>query len=81
MKKKKTRKVIHHVSGIKFTISIEGDPLSVEDIDFIKTLADEIYFNDLECYHWMFDARLPSGRFLENIKFTNSLKNAHALVL
>lgn len=74
------RRIIKHMSGIKFTITIYGDPLSPEDEQFIKTFNDPIYFNERECYHWMFDQRMPSGRFLENITLTNALRNAKAKV-
>lgn len=39
-----------------------------EDFDFIRNLNPVIYFNDLTCKHWCFDVKLPSGRWLENIR-------------
>lgn len=41
--------------------------LSTEDVEFIKNYYPVIYWNDVECKHWAFDTKLPSGRWLENI--------------
>ena len=35
---------------------------------YIETLNPVIYFNDLECCHWCFDVKLPTGGWLENIR-------------
>lgn len=66
-------------SGITWNIDARKE-LSAEDLDFIKKFSPNIYHNDLECYLWAFDKKLPSGRWLENIRFTNDLKTASALI-
>jgi hypothetical protein len=66
-------------SGIVWNIDTRTE-LSTEDLDFIKKFSPNIYHNDLECYFWAFDAKLPSGRWLENIRFSNGLKTATALI-
>lgn len=50
------------------------------DHDFIRNFAPAIYHNDLECYLWAFDVKLPSGKWLENIRFSNDLKVAYAYI-
>lgn len=39
-----------------------------EEREFIQNFDPVIYFNDLTCVHWCFDEKLPSGRYLENIR-------------
>ena len=57
------------------------DPL----IDFVKEFDDYIYWNDLECYHWMFDKKIDipgyNDLWLENIELTNDLQNMKCLVV
>ena len=55
--------------------------LDNNDVDFIKNFARAIYHNDAECYLWAFDTKLPSGRWLENIRFANDFTSATALIL
>lgn len=55
--------------------------LDNNDVDFIKNFAPAIYHNDAECYLWAFDEKLPSGRWLENIRFSNDFTSATALIL
>ena len=50
------------------------------DVDFMKNFNPCIYHNDMDCYLWTFDTKLPSGKWLENIKFSNDLKTATALI-
>ena len=66
-------------SGIEWNIDAKKE-LSAEDLDFIRTFNPAIYHNDLECYLWAFDTKLPSGRWLENMRFSNDLKTATALI-
>ena len=66
-------------SGIEWNIDAAKE-LSAEDLDFIRTFNPAIYHNDLECYLWAFDTKLPSGRWLENMRFSNDLKTATALI-
>lgn len=54
--------------------------LSADEREFIESFAPIIYHNDLECYLWAFDVQMPSGRWLENIRFENDLKTAKALI-
>jgi hypothetical protein len=49
-------------------------------LHFIETFNPGIYHNDLECYLWAFDQMLPSGAWLENIRFDNDLRSGTAFV-
>lgn len=60
---------------------IDTKKLSKNDIDFIKSFSPVVYWNDLECYHWAFDKELPSGRWLENMEFSNDFTEVKAIVL
>ena len=57
------------------------DPL----IDFRKEFDGCSYWNDLECYHWMFDKKIDipdyNDLWLENIELTNDLQNMKCLVV
>lgn len=55
--------------------------LSDADKEFIEIFIPLIYHNDAESYLWSYDTKLPSGKWLENIIFSNDLKTATALVL
>ena len=59
---------------------IETDNLSEEDELFIQNFDPLIYHNDLEGYLWAFDTKLPSGRWLENMRFKNDLAEALAYI-
>lgn len=59
---------------------IKGYTPDTGDHEFIRNLAPTIYHNDLECYLWAFDVKLPSGKWLENIRFSNDLKTATAYI-
>mgnify|MGYP003593356811 CR=1 FL=1 len=66
----------------KWNITIKSDnDLSEEDKGFIQNYASSIYHNDITCKLWMFDTKLPSGRWLENISLNNELTVAKALVM
>lgn len=54
--------------------------LSDADRQFIETFSPTIFHNDRECYLWAFDTKLPSGAWLENIRFSNDLKTATAYI-
>ena len=66
-------------SGIVWNIDARKE-LSAEDLNFIRNFSPAIYHNDIECYLWAFDTKLPSGRWLECIRFSNDLKTATALI-
>ena len=55
--------------------------LSQQDIEYIENLVCNIFHNDIECYLWSFDTKLPSGKWLENIRFNNAITEGKALVL
>ena len=55
-------------SGIEWNIDAKKE-LSAEDLHFIRVFSPAIYHNDLECYLWAFDTKLPSGRWLEKYSF------------
>lgn len=52
-------------SGIDWRIR---GTLGHEDRIFLTTYVPTIYWNDIECRHWAFDVKLPSGRYLENMQ-------------
>lgn len=58
-----------------------GHNISSKDKEFIENFNPVIYHNDIECYLWAFDVKLPSGRYLENIRFSNDLRTATAFIL
>ncbi|HCQ5967490.1 TPA: hypothetical protein ACVT6Z_001439 [Clostridioides difficile] len=61
--------------------NIETRELNKHDILFIENFNPPIYHNDIDCYLWSFDEKLPSGAWLENIRFNNEITEAKALVL
>ena len=73
-------KINSRICDVVWNLNIEKG-LSKEDINFIEEFNPTIYHNDLESYLWVFDTKLPSGRYLENIKFNNEITEAKALIL
>jgi hypothetical protein len=67
-------------NGLKWKVNNRTE-LSNEDISFIESFNPSVYHNDLTCKLWAYDEKLPSGKWLENISFNNSLTEAKALVL
>ncbi|HFG9757614.1 TPA: hypothetical protein ACGI56_000252 [Clostridioides difficile] len=61
--------------------NIETKELNKHDIFFIENFNPLIYHNDIDCYMWSFDEQLPSGLWLENIRFNNKITEAKAIVL
>lgn len=41
--------------------------MAAKDSEFLKNFDPVIYWNDVDCYYWGFDQRLPSGRWITNI--------------
>lgn len=39
-----------------------------------------IYFNDSECKHWSFDYKSECGYWIENIRYTDSLRKVECAV-
>lgn len=67
-----TWEIIHHV---------EAGPTE-QEADFIRRWSPAVYaFGDGGGFLWAFDEKMPSGRYLENQRFTNDLTRAAALVL
>lgn len=56
-------------------------PLSDSDMDFIKTFSPVTFWNDSDGRNWAFDEKMPSGRYLENMKFTEDGTTVKAKVL
>ena len=67
-------------TGMNLVIDAKSK-LSEDDRDFIEILSQVVFFNDVSCYHWAYDTKLPSGRWLENMNFSEDLKTIKALVL
>lgn len=55
-------------TGITWKIKTRS-ALSKEDWSFIKQYDPIFYWSDTDCYYWAFDTELPSGRWLENMRF------------
>ena len=68
------------LTNINWVIDAKS-PLSEADQDFLITFEPPIYFNDISGYHWTYDKKLPSGRYLENMKFSEDLYTIRATVL
>ena len=64
-----------------WNITCKEFALSEAEIEFIKTFNPPVYHNDLSCKLWSYDEKMPSGRWLENIVYNNSLTKARALVV
>ena len=73
-------KINSRICDVVWNLNINKD-LSKEDINFIEEFNPTIYHNDIDCTLWTFDTKLPSGRYLENIKFNNQITEAKALIL
>lgn len=54
--------------------------LSKKDKEFIENLNPCIYHNDLSSKLWIFDRKLPSGKWLTTVYISNDLKNADAFL-
>lgn len=80
MKKTLLLNIKSNIAECCWNIDAEKE-LDQKDVDFIKNFAPAIYHNDVECYLWAFDEKLPSGRWLENIRFSNDFTSATALIL
>lgn len=68
------------VTGLNWVIDAKT-PLSEEDRDFIKNFSPSIYWANIDCCYWAYDKKLPSGRYLENMSFSEDLETIKALVL
>ena len=71
-KKKKSLKesveVVSNENGIPLKWTVDTDELSDEDKEFLKHFIPNTYFSDADAYEYAMDEKLPSGRWLENIK-------------
>lgn len=72
---------IRHISGRVFDVTVKNKALSAADRTFIKNFSGAVFCNGLTGRLWCFDEKLPSGRWLENIRPDNDLKTVHALVV
>lgn len=68
------------MTGLNWVIDAKA-PLSEKDRDFIKNFSPSVYWANIDCYHWAYDKKLPSGRYLENMEFTEDLETVKTLVL
>lgn len=73
-------KINSRICDIVWNIRVKKG-LSKEDVKFIEEFNPTIYHNDIESYLWVFDTKLPSGRYLENIRFNNEITEAKGLIL
>ena len=66
------------IPGFVWNIMVTDFFPSSDDIAFIETFSPIIYHNDIDCYLWAFDKKLPSGAWLENMRFKSDMKSATA---
>lgn len=66
-------------TGIAWEIDA-GKELDEKEHDFLKSFIPTVYHNDLDCRLCAFDTKMPSGRWIENIEFSNDLKTAKAYI-
>ncbi len=68
-----------------YTLKVKGLILNRKIIKALKNYKFTIYWNDLECYHWMFDKKIDipgyNDLWLENIELSNDLQNMKCLVV
>ena len=69
------------LNDVVWNIEVNNNNLNNEDINFIENFNPTIYHNDIDCKLWVFDTKLPSGRYLENIVFNNEITEAKGLIL
>lgn len=67
-------------TGLNWVIDAKS-PLSEADRDFLIEFDPPIFFNEISCCHWSYDKELPSGRYLENMSFSEDLKTIKATIL
>lgn len=73
-------KINSKVCGVVWNIET-NKKLNKADIDFIETFNPIIHHNDITSKLWIFDEKLPSGLWLENVTFNNELTEAKGLIL
>lgn len=56
------------------------EEMQKKDEEFLRDFSPAIYWNDAGCYHWAFDARLPSGRYVTDIRFDKNLKMRYRIL-
>ncbi len=59
---------------------LSKNTLNDDDVEFIKTFNPTIYWNDCDCMHWAFDTKLPSGSWLEHMRFSPDLRYITAII-
>lgn len=69
-----------NIYGINWNVNSKNN-ISKADLDFIINHNFVIYWSDLKCKNYSLDTKLPSGKWLENIFYSNDLKNANAIIL
>ena len=72
--------VINTDYGQEMAVKVDGYPLAESDLSFLKSHEFIIYWSDTDCHHWSFDVELPSGRWIENIRWEDGLKRVRAYV-
>ena len=80
MKSRSLLNIQSAISPVIWNIDAKKE-LEEKDVDFIKNFSPAIYHNDVDCYLWAFDEKLPSGRWLENIRFDGAITTETALVI
>lgn len=65
---KESVEVVSNENGIPLKWTVDTDELSDEDKEFLKHFIPNTYFSDADAYEYAMDEKLPSGRWLENIK-------------
>lgn len=65
---KESVEVVSNENGIPLKWTVDTDELSDEDKEFLRHFMPNTYYSDADAYEYAMDEKLPSGRWLENIK-------------
>ena len=62
---------VWHTSG-EFKWDLKTDKsIDAVDMEFLRNYNPVLYWNDIECYHWIFAFKLPSGRWVDPQEITD----------
>lgn len=73
-------KINSKISNVVWNIDTKRE-LNKIDIEFIENFNPTIYHNDLTSKLWIYDEKLPSGLWLENVIFNNEITESKGLIL
>lgn len=66
---------------VRFDGNFTDEEMNTITNDISKEIVHQhIFFNDLECRHWSFDYKSKSGKWVQNISYSDSLEKVYCLV-